>query len=77
MNTQPVFFSRTQPAGLLAAFRTKLDELRLQWQQATLQRQEIARVEHELSICSDRQLADLGVRRSDIPDVARGLFSRA
>lgn len=77
MNTQPVFFSRIQSAGLLAALRTKLDELSLQWQQAALQRQEIARIEHELSICSDRQLADLGFRRSDIPDVARGLFSQA
>jgi uncharacterized protein YjiS (DUF1127 family) len=77
MNTQPTFFPRTQSIGLLAAFRIKLGELRLQWEQAMSQRQEIARITHELSICSDRQLADLGFSRSDIPDVARGLFSRA
>ncbi len=77
MNTQLTFPSGTQPSGLLAAFRIKLGELRLEWQQARSQRREIARVTHELSICSDRHLADLGFSRADIPDVARGVFSRA
>ena len=77
MNTQPTFFPRTHSSGLLAAFRMKLTELRLEWQQARSQRREIARVAHELSSCSDRQLADLGFSRSDIPEVARGSFGRA
>ncbi len=77
MNTQLAFSPRIQSAGLLTAFRVKLGELRLEWQQAKSRRQEIARVTHELSTCSDRQLADLGFSRCDIPDVARGLFNRA
>ena len=77
MSIQLTLSPRIQSAGLLAAFRIKLGELRLEWQQAKAQRQEIARVEHELSLCSDRQLADLGFSRCDIPDVARGLFNRA
>jgi len=77
MNIQPAFLPHAQPVGLLAAFRIKLGELRLQWQQAKSQRQEIARVTHELSTCTDRELADLGFSRVDIPDVARGRFGRA
>ncbi len=77
MNTQTIPFARTQSAGLLAAFRIKLGELHLQWQQARSRRQEIAQVTHELSICTDRQLADLGFSRSDIPDIARGRHARA
>lgn len=77
MSTQPISYSRTHSVGLLAAFKVKLSELRLEWQQATLQRQEIARITQELSSCSDRQLADLGFSRYDIADVARGTFGRA
>ena len=76
MSTQLTFSPRSHSTGLLTAFRSKLAELRLEWQQAKAQRQEIARVTHELSLCSDRQLADLGFSRSDIPDVARGSFRR-
>ena len=76
MSTLLTFSPRSHSAGLLAAFRIKLSELRLEWQQARSQRQEIARVTHELSLCSDRHLADLGFRRSDIPEVARGSFGR-
>ena len=76
MSTQLTFSPRSHSTGLLTAFRIKLAELRLEWQQAKAQRQEIARVTHELSLCSDRQLADLGFSRSDIPDVARGSFRR-
>ena len=77
MRTQLTFSSGTQSAGLLAAFRIKLDELRLRRQQARSQREEIARITRELSSYSDRQLADLGFSRADIPDVARGFFGRA
>ena len=39
-------------------------------------RRRIARVTNELAAYTDRQLADLGLCRSDIPDVARGTFRR-
>jgi uncharacterized protein YjiS (DUF1127 family) len=39
-------------------------------------RREIARVEFELGTYSDRHLADLGLTRGDIPEVARGRFRR-
>ncbi len=77
MSIQLAFTSRTQPTGLWAAARAKLGELRREWQQAAARRQEIARITHELSVCTDRQLADLGLSRGDIPDVARGSFKRA
>lgn len=77
MNTQPAFFPHPQHVGLLAALRIKLGELRLGWQQAKAQRREVARITHELSGYTDRELADLDLSRSDIPDVARGLSGRA
>ena len=76
MSTQPAFFPHVQHVGLLAALRTKLGELRLEWQQARSQRREVARITHELSGYTDRELAGLGLGRGDIPDVARGLFGR-
>ena len=39
-------------------------------------RAQIARVSRELHSYTERQLADLGLCRSDIPDVARGTFRR-
>lgn len=32
---------------------------------------EIARIKHELSTYSDRELADMGIGRTDIPRIAR------
>ncbi len=40
-------------------------------------RHEAARITRELRSYSDNDLADLGLRRGDIPDVARGTFRRA
>ncbi len=39
-------------------------------------RREIARIEFELNTYSDTNLADLGLTRGDIHDVARGRFRR-
>ncbi len=39
-------------------------------------RREIARIEFELNTYSDRHLADLGLTRGDIRDVARGRYHR-
>ena len=57
-----------------AAF--KLRELSLKWQRAKAEREQIFRITHELERCSDRDLADLGLSRADIPDVARGTYRR-
>ena len=38
--------------------------------------QEQARIVRELSLMSTRELADLGLSPSDIPDVARGAYRR-
>ncbi len=77
MNTRTAFFPHPRHVGLLAAFRIKLGELRRGWQQAQAQRRTVARTTQELSGCTDRELAEIGLGRGDIPDVARGLFGRA
>jgi uncharacterized protein YjiS (DUF1127 family) len=41
------------------------------------QRQQVARVTAELNCYTERELADLGLSRADIPSVARGTFRRA
>ena len=76
MSTQPAFFPHPQHVGLVAAFRIKLGELHLEWQQARSQRREVARIAHELSGYTNRELAELGLSCSDISDVARGSFGR-
>jgi len=48
----------------------------LNWQRAKLQRQKIAQITRELADCTDRQLADPGLSRSEIPAVARGMYGR-
>ncbi len=53
---------------------TVLQRLGMRWQRARAQRREIARITRELQSYTDRQLIDLGMSRSDIPDVARGTF---
>ena len=59
-----------------AAFRNNKDQLRLKWQRARAQRETVFRITQELADCTDRQLADLGLSRSDIPAVARGTYRR-
>ncbi len=60
----------------LTVLRSKQAEHRLNRQRAREQRQEIFRIESELGGCNDRQLADLGLSRSDIHAVARGTYRR-
>ena len=57
------FFTDRQP-GLAARFA-------VWWER----RREARRIARELSGYNDRHLAELGLRRSDIPDVARGRFA--
>jgi uncharacterized protein YjiS (DUF1127 family) len=51
-------------------------QLLLKWQRAKAHRAEVFRITQELAGCTDRQLADLGLYRSDIPAVARGTYRR-
>ena len=60
----------------IADLRDQLRHLDVRRQRARLRRQEAARIEHELEACTDRQLQDLGIFRSDIASVANGTYSR-
>ena len=57
-----------------AASGTVLQRLGMRWQRARAQQRDVDRITLELQGYSDRQLADLGMSRADIPDVARGTF---
>ena len=72
MTATPAF--ATTSVRSFAGLGTLLHHLRVHWQRARAQRWEIARITRELQGCTDRQLADLGMSRVDIPDVARGTF---
>ena len=39
-------------------------------------RREVARIARELNAHNDKQLADMGITRADIPAIARGTFRR-
>ncbi len=54
-----------RPASIAARFRA--------WR---ARREQINRISFELSCYTDRELADLGLSRGDIPEVARGTFRR-
>ena len=71
------FSPSTMTSRGLSALRAKQDQFVLRWQRAQAQRAEVFRITQELASCSDRQLADLGLCRSDIPAVARGTYRRA
>lgn len=77
MATLSTFLPSTMAFRGLTVLWSKQAEHRLNRQRARAQRQEIFRIESELDGCSDRQLADLGLSRSDIHAVARGTYSRA
>ena len=62
------------PVRGFAGLGTVLHHLRVHWQRARAQRWEITRITRELQGYTDRQLADLGLSRVDIPDIARGTF---
>jgi uncharacterized protein YjiS (DUF1127 family) len=63
--------------GRVATFPSaKLGEFRHRFRVWAEQRRTIRRVEAELSTMTPRELADLGLCRSDISEVARGRFRR-
>jgi uncharacterized protein YjiS (DUF1127 family) len=59
-----------------AAFKVKHTQLRLKWQRTREQREEVFRIARELGGYTDRELADLGLSRSEIPAVAQGTYRR-
>ena len=71
------FVPSTMASRGIAAIRTKQSQLLLQWQRARAHRNEVFRITQELAGCTDRQLADLGLCRSEIPSVANGTYRRA
>ena len=71
------FPSSTMASRGYAAIRTKLGHISLNWQRARAHRDEVFRVTQELAGCTDRELADLGISRSEIPAVAHGTYRRA
>ncbi len=74
MTAAPIFASTITSVRGLAGLGTMLHRFGSHWQRARAQRQEAARITRELQGYTDRQLGDLGLSRSDIPDVARGTF---
>lgn len=59
-----------------AILRAKRDQLLRRWQRARARRERVARFTRELQAYSNRDLADLGLDRCDIPAVARGTYRR-
>ncbi len=66
----------TQTASLGGA-SLALRGLAERYQRWSARRRQVARTTLELQAYTDRQLADLGLCRSDIAEVARGQFRRA
>ncbi len=65
------------PAQGLAAFKVSYQRFLYRHRRAKLRRQQAARIATELEAYSDRELAELGLCRGDIPAVARGTFHRS
>ncbi len=64
--------SRQFASALLGSVRMLVQR----WQQARAQDREVFRITQELAGRSDRQLADLGFSRAEIPAIARGIDRR-
>jgi uncharacterized protein YjiS (DUF1127 family) len=68
--------TQEQTASFGAGYSVRGATLRSRLAAWNERRKTIARVTRELNTYTERQLADLGLNRSDIPDVARGLITR-
>lgn len=77
MATLFAFVPSTTASRAFAAIRTKKSELLLNWQRARAHREEAFQITQELARYTDRELADLGLCRSEIPAVANGTYRRA
>ncbi len=76
MAVPTTFSSSTLASRGFAAFKSKQDQLFLNWRRARAHREEAFRITQELARCTDRELADLGLCRSEIPAVANGTYRR-
>ncbi len=76
MATLLTFVSGAVPVRGLAALKAKQHQLSHRWQRARAQRRKVARITHELEMCTDRELNELGLGRGDIPAVAHGTYRR-
>ena len=77
MTALSAFLPNTVVRRCLTALKVKQVELCLKRQRARVRRDEAFRITHELGNYTDRQLADLGLSRFEIPSVACGTYSRA
>ena len=68
------FVSGAAPGINIAYLRAKLHQLGERRRHAARRRGQVEQVTRELSAYSDRELADLGLSRADIPSVANGTF---
>ncbi len=69
-------FVSDAPASGFTVLRAKLQYIIDQRRHARAKRQQIKSITWQLGMYSDRELGDLGLNRSDIPDVANGTFRR-
>lgn len=75
MGQSPVVVSGSRPRAR-AGFKATFHRLALRWQRAWEQRRRVAQHMRELNGYTDRELAELGIDRLDIPAVARGTYRR-
>lgn len=64
--------SKHWASALTVGLRSSLDRVREGYER----RQTYLRIVRELAVMSDRDLADIGIRRDDIHDVAKGAQGR-
>lgn len=76
MGILPSIVSSAAPFPGRAAIKAKRDRLVRHWYRSRARRQRVARFTRELQACTNRELSDLGLDRSDIPAVAHGIYRR-
>lgn len=67
------FNSAPFPVALASAFHGMADR----WQRTQARRRRAAQVRRELEAHTARELADMGLCRSDIPDIVRAAYHQA
>jgi len=67
-------FAIAASRSLWSNFVAALADLSARYQEAQRARVERARIYAELDTCTDRELADMGISRADIPAIANGTY---
>lgn len=65
------------PAAISIAFTIARHKIIDRWLRAKAARQRAAQVRRELQAYTERELADLGLSRADIPGIARAAYDQA